>query len=221
MFYRYVVIFVIIILWLGCSISRKKTNTIASHATAAFHRVIIPGGAPQTRDDLVALRTHLRERLHTHSTQLNCWVSLGQVGIALNDFDTASEAFASAYQLDPKNVVARIGYAEVLAHSADPIKNHQAQQLLNNFIVISPDKTESLNMQTMRGIQQCHTQKEIIAWRIMSHFERLASSSQLIIDNLVLTKRVLILLPLKYFIHPVADIPCLPPLSAIHQKKPE
>jgi cytochrome c-type biogenesis protein CcmH/NrfG len=219
MFYRYVVIFVIIILWLGCSISRKKTNTIASHATAAFHRVIIPGGAPQTRDDLVALRTHLRERLHTHSTQLNCWVSLGQVGIALNDFDTASEAFASAYQLDPKNVVARLGYAEVLAHSADPIKNHQAQQLLNNFIIISPDKMESLNMQAMRAIQQCLTQKAIIAWRIMSHFELFAGSSQLIIDNLILIKRVLTLLPLKYEIPPPADTPCIPTHPAIHQKK--
>lgn len=221
MFYRYAVIFVIIILWLGCANSRKKSNAVTSPATVAFHRVIIPGGAPQTRNDLVKIRTDLREYLHTHPAQLNCWVYLGQVSIALNDFDTASEAFKSAYQLSPKNVVVRMGYAEVLAHSKDPLKNQQAQWLLNNFISLSPDKTTSIGIRAMGAVQQCHTQQAITVWRIMTLAEQLSSSPQLIIDNLTLTKRVLTRLPVKSLSHYVADIRCTPPQLAIYEKKPE
>lgn len=221
MLYRYVAIFIIIILWFGCSNIKKKSNPFSLYATTGFYRVIIPGGEPKTRNDLVEIGADLREHLHTHPTQLSCWIFLGQVSIALNDFDTASQSFESAYQLDPRNVVARIGYAEVLAHSTDPLKNLKAQQLLNNFIVIDPEKSEPFNMLAVRALQRCQLKPAIIAWRVISHFALSASCPPLIIDNLNLTKKLLTRSPIKYSARPRAYGPCILPRFSKTHEKPE
>lgn len=48
---------------------------------------------------------------------------LGRIGMALGNASIATDAYANAYRLDPKNSDAALGYAEALTRSSDPNDN--------------------------------------------------------------------------------------------------
>lgn len=74
---------------------------------------------PLSMEDVARLGLGLRTSLQQDAGNINDWMMLGRVGMALNNATTATQAFAHAYQLAPDNNEVKLGYVEVLTRSND------------------------------------------------------------------------------------------------------
>ncbi len=86
-------------------------------------RVANERAKPLSMEEIARLGLGLRTALQQDDRNINDWMMLGRVGMALNNATTATQAFAHAYQLDPNSLEVRLGYAEVLTRSNDPEDN--------------------------------------------------------------------------------------------------
>lgn len=74
---------------------------------------------------MTRLALGLRTRLQSDAGNVEGWIMLGRIGMVLGNASTATEAYANAYRLDPKNSDAALGYAEALTRSSDPDDNRR------------------------------------------------------------------------------------------------
>ncbi|MGO0765098.1 tetratricopeptide repeat protein, partial [Citrobacter freundii] len=91
-----------------------------AQAPALLERALDPKADPLNEEDMTRLALGLRTRLQADPTNVEGWIMLGRIGMVLGNASTATEAYANAYRLDPKNSDAALGYAEALTRSSDP-----------------------------------------------------------------------------------------------------
>jgi len=101
-----------------------------AQAPALLERALDPKADPLNEEDMTRLALGLRTRLQADPTNVEGWIMLGRIGMVLGNASTATEAYANAYRLDPKNSDAALGYAEALTRSSDPDDNRRGGELL-------------------------------------------------------------------------------------------
>ncbi|MDU5689639.1 MAG: cytochrome c-type biogenesis protein CcmH [Citrobacter freundii] len=105
-----------------------------AQAPALLERALDPKADPLNEEDMTRLALGLRTRLQADPTNVEGWIMLGRIGMVLGNASTATEAYANAYRLDPKNSDAALGYAEALTRSSDPDDNRRGGELLRQLV---------------------------------------------------------------------------------------
>ncbi|VEI20493.1 Cytochrome c-type biogenesis protein CcmH precursor [Serratia plymuthica] len=130
-------------------------------------RVANERAQPLSMEEIARLGLGLRTALQQDDRNINDWMMLGRVGMALNNATTATQAFAHAYQLDPNNLEVRLGYAEVLTRSNDPEDNKQATQMLRKMIADDHTNLRALSLLAFNAFEQGDFKQAIGTWQVM------------------------------------------------------
>lgn len=130
-------------------------------------RVANERAQPLSMEEIARLGLGLRTALQQDDRNINDWMMLGRVGMALNNSTTATQAFAHAYQLDPNSLEVRLGYAEVLTRSNDPEDNKQATQMLRKMIAEDHTNMRVLSLLAFNAFEQGDFKQAIGAWQVM------------------------------------------------------
>jgi len=130
-------------------------------------RVANERAQPLSMEEIARLGLGLRTALQQDDRNINDWMMLGRVGMALNNATTATQAFAHAYHLDPNSLEVRLGYAEVLTRSNDPEDNKQATQMLRKMIAEDHTNMRVLSLLAFNAFEQGDFKQAIGAWQVM------------------------------------------------------
>ncbi|CNJ12625.1 c-type cytochrome biogenesis protein CcmI [Yersinia mollaretii] len=130
-------------------------------------RVANERAEPLTMEEVARLGLGLRTSLQQDASNVNDWMMLGRVGMALNNATTATQAFAKAYQLAPDNEDVRLGYAEVLTRSNDPQDNQLATQMLRSMVGQDHTNLRAMSLLAFNAFEQGDFKQAIGAWEVM------------------------------------------------------
>ncbi len=124
------------------------------------------------RLDYVGPRWHglalgMRTQLQKNPGDIEGWIMLGRVGMALGNASIATDAYATAYRLDPKNSDAALGYAEALTRSSDPNDNRLGGELLRQLVRTDHSNIRVLSMYAFNAFEQQRFGEAVAAWEMM------------------------------------------------------
>ncbi|MCW8112734.1 c-type cytochrome biogenesis protein CcmI [Yersinia intermedia] len=130
-------------------------------------RVANERAQPLSTEEIARLGLGLRTSLQQDAGNVNDWMMLGRVGMALNNATTATQAFAKAYQLAPDNEDVRLGYAEVLTRSNDQQDNQLATQMLRTMVGQDHTNLHAMSLLAFNAFEQRDFKQAIGAWEVM------------------------------------------------------
>ncbi|TQI81496.1 cytochrome c-type biogenesis protein CcmI [Serratia fonticola] len=142
-------------------------HQVESQMPELRERVANERAKPLSMEEIARLGLGLRTSLQNDDRNINDWMMLGRVGMALNNATTATQAFAHAYRLDPNNMEVRLGYAEVLTRSNDPEDNKQASAMLRKMVAEDHTNLRVLSLLAFNAFEQGDYQQAIGAWQVM------------------------------------------------------
>ncbi|MDM2797086.1 MULTISPECIES: cytochrome c-type biogenesis protein CcmH [Citrobacter] len=138
-----------------------------AQAPALLERALDPKADPLNEEDMTRLALGLRTRLQADPTNVEGWIMLGRIGMVLGNASTATEAYANAYRLDPKNSDAALGYAEALTRSSDPDDNRRGGDLLRQLVRGEHANVRVLSMYAFNAFEQQRFGEAVAAWEMM------------------------------------------------------
>ena len=138
-----------------------------AQAPALLERALDPKAEPLNEEDMARLALGLRTRLQADPTNVEGWIMLGRIGMVLGNASTATEAYANAYRLDPKNSDAALGYAEALTRSSDPDDNRRGGELLRQLVRGEHANVRVLSMYAFNAFEQQRFGEAVAAWEMM------------------------------------------------------
>ena len=145
----------------------KVWQQATAQAPALLERALDPKAEPLNEEDMARLALGLRTRLQTDAGNVEGWIMLGRVGMVLGNASTATEAYANAYRLDPKNSDAALGYAEALTRSSDPDDNRRGGELLRQLVRGEHANVRVLSMYAFNAFEQQRFGEAVAAWEMM------------------------------------------------------
>lgn len=138
-----------------------------AQAPALLERALDPKADPLNEEDMTRLALGLRTRLQADPTNVEGWIMLGRIGMVLGNASTATEAYANAYRLDPKNSDAALAYAEALTRSSDPDDNRRGGELLRQLVRGEHANVRVLSMYAFNAFEQQRFGEAVAAWEMM------------------------------------------------------
>ena len=138
-----------------------------AQAPMLLERALDPKADPLNEEDMTRLALGLRTRLQADPANVEGWIMLGRIGMVLGNASTATEAYANAYRLDPKNSDAALGYAEALTRSSDPDDNRRGGELLRQLIRGEHANVRVLSMHAFNAFEQQRFGEAVAAWEMM------------------------------------------------------
>lgn len=138
-----------------------------AQAPALLERALDPKADPLNEEDMTRLALGLRTRLQADPTNVEGWIMLGRIGMVFGNASTATEAYANAYRLDPKNSDAALGYAEALTRSSDPDDNRRGGELLRQLVRGEHANVRVLSMYAFNAFEQQRFGEAVAAWEMM------------------------------------------------------
>jgi cytochrome c-type biogenesis protein CcmH len=138
-----------------------------AQAPMLLERALDPKADPLNEEDMTRLALGLRTRLQADPANVEGWIMLGRIGMVLGNASTATEAYANAYRLDPKNSDAALGYAEALTRSSDPDDNRRGGELLRQLIRGEHANVRVLSMYAFNAFEQQRFGEAVAAWEMM------------------------------------------------------
>lgn len=138
-----------------------------AQAPALLERALDPKADPLNEEDMTRLALGLRTRLQAAPANVEGWIMLGRIGMVLGNASTATEAYANAYRLDPKNSDAALGYAEALTRSSDPDDNRRGGELLRQLVRGEHANVRVLSMYAFNAFEQQRFGEAVAAWEMM------------------------------------------------------
>ncbi|HCT8380847.1 TPA: cytochrome c-type biogenesis protein CcmH [Citrobacter freundii] len=138
-----------------------------AQAPALLERALDPKADPLNEEDMTRLALGLRTRLQADPTNVEGWIMLGRIGMVLGNASTATEAYANAYRLDPKNSDAALGYAKALTRSSDPDDNRRGGELLRQLVRGEHANVRVLSMYAFNAFEQQRFGEAVAAWEMM------------------------------------------------------
>ncbi|MDE9582272.1 cytochrome c-type biogenesis protein CcmH [Citrobacter braakii] len=138
-----------------------------AQAPALLERALDSKAEPLNEEDMARLALGLRTRLQADPANVEGWIMLGRIGMVLGNASTATEAYANAYRLDPKNSDAALGYAEALTRSSDPDDNRRGGELLRQLVRGEHANVRVLSMYAFNAFEQQRFGEAVAAWEMM------------------------------------------------------
>ncbi|WP_312584658.1 c-type cytochrome biogenesis protein CcmI [Atlantibacter sp.] len=132
-----------------------------------LNRVMDPNAPALTMEEMARLGLGLRTRLQDDPNNVDGWMMLGRIGMALNNATTATDAFEHAWKLAPNNIDAKLDYAEVLIRSSDENDNKLGDKLLREAVSASHTNIRALSLLAFSSFEQQRFGDAIAAWQMM------------------------------------------------------
>lgn len=142
-------------------------HQVAAQMPELRARVANEHADPLSMEDVARLGLGLRTSLQQDAGNVNDWMMLGRVGMALNNATTATQAFAHAYQLAPDNNEVKLGYVEVLTRSNDPEDNQLATQMLRAMVGQDHTNLRAMSLLAFNAFEQGDFKQAIAVWEVM------------------------------------------------------
>ena len=136
-------------------------------APALLDRALDPKADPLNEEEMSRLALGMRTQLQKNPGDIEGWIMLGRVGMALGNASIATDAYATAYRLDPKNSDAALGYAEALTRSSDPNDNRLGGELLRQLVRTDHSNIRVLSMYAFNAFEQQRFGEAVAAWEMM------------------------------------------------------
>ncbi|ENA4995964.1 cytochrome c-type biogenesis thiol:disulfide oxidoreductase CcmH [Escherichia albertii] len=145
----------------------KIWQQATAQAPALLDRAFDPKADPLNEEEMSRLALGMRTQLQKNPGDIEGWIMLGRVGMALGNASIATDAYANAYRLDPKNSDAALGYAEALTRSSDPNDNRLGGELLRQLVRTDHSNIRVLSMYAFNAFEQQRFGEAVAAWEMM------------------------------------------------------
>ncbi|CTY92279.1 cytochrome c-type biogenesis thiol:disulfide oxidoreductase CcmH [Escherichia coli] len=145
----------------------KIWQQATAQAPALLDRALDPKADPLNEEEMSRLALGMRTQLQKNPGDIEGWIMLGRVGMALGNASIATDAYATAYRLDPKNSDAALGYAEALTRSSDPNDNRLGGELLRQLVRSDHSNIRVLSMYAFNAFEQQRFGEAVAAWEMM------------------------------------------------------
>ncbi|EFH7469892.1 cytochrome c-type biogenesis thiol:disulfide oxidoreductase CcmH [Escherichia coli] len=145
----------------------KIWQQATAQAPALLDRALDPKADPLNEEEMSRLALGMRTQLQKNPGDIEGWIMLGRVGLALGNASIATDAYATAYRLDPKNSDAALGYAEALTRSSDPNDNRLGGELLRQLVRTDHSNIRVLSMYAFNAFEQQRFGEAVAAWEMM------------------------------------------------------
>ncbi|EPV8303307.1 cytochrome c-type biogenesis thiol:disulfide oxidoreductase CcmH [Escherichia coli] len=145
----------------------KVWQQATAQAPALLDRALDPKADPLNEEEMSRLALGMRTQLQKNPGDIEGWIMLGRVGMALGNASIATDAYATAYRLDPKNSDAALGYAEALTRSSDPNDNRLGGELLRQLVRTDHSNIRVLSMYAFNAFEQQRFGEAVAAWEMM------------------------------------------------------
>ena len=132
----------------------KIWQQATAQAPALLDRALDPKADPLNEEEMSRLALGMRTQLQKNPGDIEGWIMLGRVGMALGNASIATDAYA-------------LGYAEALTRSSDPNDNRLGGELLRQLVRTDHSNIRVLSMYAFNAFEQQRFGEAVAAWEMM------------------------------------------------------
>ncbi|MFJ5448401.1 c-type cytochrome biogenesis protein CcmI [Pectobacterium carotovorum] len=156
------------VFWKTSAVNRvQELQQVVALTPDLMKRALDPDAEPLTIEDVARLGLGLRSQLETQPDNPQDWWMLGRIAGLLNNYDMSVQAFAKAFQLDPKNTDLVLDYADLLSRSTDPRDSQRGGDMLRELMNSGSTNVRVLSLLAFNAYEAQRYQDAINAWEAM------------------------------------------------------
>ncbi|MBA0216155.1 c-type cytochrome biogenesis protein CcmI [Pectobacterium brasiliense] len=156
------------VFWKTSAVNRvQELQQVVALTPDLMKRALDPDAEPLTIEEVARLGLGLRSQLETQSDNPQDWWMLGRIAGLLNNYDMSVQAFAKAFQLDPKNTDLALDYADLLSRSTDPRDSQRGGEMLRELMNSGSTNVRVLSLLAFNAYEAQRYQDAIDAWQMM------------------------------------------------------
>ncbi|AVT58412.1 c-type cytochrome biogenesis protein CcmI [Pectobacterium versatile] len=156
------------VFWKTSAVNRvQELQQVVALTPDLMKRALDPDAEPLTIEDVARLGLGLRSQLETQPDNPQDWWMLGRIAGLLNNYDMSVQAFAKAFQLDPKNTDLALDYADLLSRSTDPRDSQRGGDMLRELMNSGSTNVRVLSLLAFNAYEAQRYQDAINAWEAM------------------------------------------------------
>lgn len=156
------------VFWKTSAVNRvQELQQVVALTPYLMKRALDPDAEPLTIEDVARLGLGLRSQLETQPDNPQDWWMLGRIAGLLNNYDMSVQAFAKAFQLDPKNTDLALDYADLLSRSTNPRDSQRGGDMLRELMNSGSTNVRVLSLLAFNAYEAQRYQDAINAWEAM------------------------------------------------------
>ncbi|UUE34698.1 c-type cytochrome biogenesis protein CcmI [Pectobacterium aroidearum] len=156
------------VFWKTSAVNRVQAlQQVAALTPDLMKRALDPDAEPLTIEEVARLGLGLRSQLEAQPDNPQDWWMLGRIAGLLNNYDMSVQAFARAFQLDPKNTDLALDYADLLSRSTDPRDSQRGGDMLRELMNSGSTNVRVLSLLAFNAYEAQRYQDAIDAWQMM------------------------------------------------------
>ncbi|WP_225084943.1 c-type cytochrome biogenesis protein CcmI [Pectobacterium colocasium] len=156
------------VFWKTSAVNRvQELQQIVALTPDLMKRALDPDAEPLTLEEVARLGLGLRSQLEAQPDNPQDWWMLGCIAGLLNNYDMSVQAFARAFQLDPKNTDLALDYADLLSRSTDPRDSQRGGDMLRELMNSGSTNVRVLSLLAFNAYEAQRYQDAINAWEAM------------------------------------------------------
>ncbi|UUE46756.1 c-type cytochrome biogenesis protein CcmI [Pectobacterium aroidearum] len=156
------------VFWKTSAVNRvQELQQVVALTPDLMKRALDPDAEPLTIEEVARLGLGLRSQLEAQPDNPQDWWMLGRIAGLLNNYDMSVQAFARAFQLDPKNTDLALDYADLLSRSTDPRDSQRGGDMLRELMNSGSTNVRVLSLLAFNAYEALRYQDAIDAWQTM------------------------------------------------------
>ncbi|WP_350326773.1 c-type cytochrome biogenesis protein CcmI [Pectobacterium aroidearum] len=156
------------VFWKTSAVNRVQAlQQVVALTPDLMKRALDPDAEPLTIEEVARLGLGLRSQLEARPDNPQDWWMLGRIAGLLNNYDMSVQAFARAFQLDPKNTDLALDYADLLSRSTDPRDSQRGGDMLRELMNSGSTNVRVLSLLAFNAYEAQRYQDAIDAWQMM------------------------------------------------------
>ncbi|MBA5601290.1 c-type cytochrome biogenesis protein CcmI [Pectobacterium aroidearum] len=156
------------VFWKTSAVNRvQELQQVVALTPDLMKRAVDPDAEPLTIEEVARLGLGLRSQLEAQPDNPQDWWMLGRIAGLLNNYDMSVQAFARAFQLDPKNTDLALDYADLLSRSTDPRDSQRGGDMLRELMHSGSTNVRVLSLLAFNAYEAQRYQDAIDAWQTM------------------------------------------------------
>ncbi|AIA70732.1 c-type cytochrome biogenesis protein CcmI [Pectobacterium atrosepticum] len=156
------------VFWQTSAVNRvQELQQVVALTPDLMKRALDADAEPLTIEEVSRLGLGLRSQLEAQPDNAQDWWMLGRIAGLLNNYDMSVQAFAKAFQLDPKNTDLALDYADLLSRSTDPRDSQRGGDMLRELMNSGSTNVRVLSLLAFNAYEAQRYQDAIDAWKAM------------------------------------------------------
>ncbi|WP_323638675.1 c-type cytochrome biogenesis protein CcmI [Pectobacterium polonicum] len=156
------------VFWKTSAVNRvQELQQVVALTPDLMKRALDADAEPLTIEEVARLGLGLRSQLEAQPDNAQDWWMLGRIAGLLNNYDMSVQAFAKAFQLDPKNTDLALDYADLLSRSTDPRDSQRGGEMLRELMNSGSTNVRVLSLLAFNAYEAQRYQDAIDAWQAM------------------------------------------------------